>query len=114
MALMFAFSMKKAMRITDSFSYDLKKKSLYKKEASVIYIHLLTWKKNCLFLGKERMISLNLYIRVETPSWYALHVCKTLYLFVNFSINTAYKQPVLLKLRLMSWNFGKSGRDGKQ
>ena len=42
MALMFAFSMKKAMRITDSFSYDLKKKSLYKKEASVIYIHLLT------------------------------------------------------------------------
>ena len=33
---------------------------------------------------------------------------------VNFSINTTYKQPILLNFRSLSPYFEKSGRDGKK
>ena len=52
--------------------------------------------------GKERILSLKLYIRVKIIPWETLHVCETLNLLVNFSINTTYNKPILLIFRPLS------------
>ena len=43
---------------------------------------------------------MKLDIRVKYIPWETLHVCKTLTLLANFSINTTYKQPICCFLDL--------------
>ena len=65
------------------------------------------------FLAKERILSLKLSIRAKSTPWETYHVCKTLKLLVNFTINTTYRRVISVVLRLLSYFFEKSGRDGK-
>ena len=54
-----------------------------------------------------------MYIEAKFIPSERLHVCKTQKMLTNFTINTTYKQPILLIFRPLSEKFYKSGRDRK-